>query len=483
MRKITFACLNAGNYCGRGAQYVNTLFDMVERNLPAGTLFRFVCLTDDPAGLHERIETLPLPADLTGWWGKLYFFKRGLFADGERVIFLDLDTVIVGKIDQLVAYDGQFATLEDFFFPEQLGPAVIAWEAGEYAASIWEEWVACGKPRDGHGDLWWINQLDQGRFAKRSDKLQVLFPGMFCSYKRSCAPIPPKGTRVVCFHGTPRPHEAVDDWVHAVWSIGGGVIADLEVVANTSREQVAKNIRSACTLNHPWLEMEPPHAGEVAIVGGGPSLKDMLPELRQRAQAGVQVVAVNGAHDYLVQRGIEPDVHVIIDARPENAKFITKPAKSYVLASQCAPETFARAAGRDVTIAHMNTERVLESIPQGLKPVNLISSGSTVALAAIAIGYVRGFRKFYLYGMDSSYEDTRHAYPQSLNDQDRVIEAQAGGRKFKCAPWMLAQVEHFQILAAELANDGCELHVRCYGLLGHVAWLWANLPQERAKAA
>lgn len=122
-----------------------------------------------------------------------------------------------------------------------------------------------------------------------------------------------------------------------------------------------------------------------------------------------------------------------------------------------------------VTVVHMNTEGVLDSIPQSLKPINLISSGSTVSLAAIALAYVKGFRKLFLYGMDSSYENERHVYPQALNDNDKVIEAVVGGRTFKCAPWMVAQVQHFQTLARELANDDCELHVRCFGLLGHVA--------------
>ena len=479
VKKVTFACLNAGNYCGRGAQYVNTLFDMVERNLPPGADFRFVCLTDDGSGLHERIETIALPPNLTGWWGKLYLFKRGLFADGERVIFLDLDTVIVGKLDPLLGYGGQFATLTDFFFPERLGPAVMLWEAGDYASSIWEEWVAEGQPRTGHGDLWWINNLDQGRFAKRTDRLQALFPGMFCSYKRDCAPLPPKGAKVVCFHGTPRPHEAQDGWVEVCWKVGGLNPADQEVVANTAREKVAQNIAAACALPLPWLAQSGPREGEVAVVGGGPSLAEFLPEIRAKQAAGMLVYAVNGAFNYLAEHGIEPDAHVIIDARPENARFITRAAKAYYLASQCAPAVFAAARG-PVTVVHMNTAGVLDAIPPSVQPINLISSGTTVALAALATAYCHGYRTLYAYGMDSSYEDTRHAYPQALNDADRVVEATAGGRTFKCAPWMVAQAQDFQKLAAELVDEGCEIHVRCRGMLGHIAWVWMN--QERAAA-
>jgi hypothetical protein len=480
---VAFVCLNVGNYCGRGAEYVNKLHDMVVRNLPSAP--RFVCLTDDPSGLDSRIEVMPLPEDIHGWYGKLYMFKRGLFMDGERLIFMDLDTVVIGKLDDLLGYRGQFATLNDFYFPERVGPAVMLWEAGEYTASIWEEWCAEGRPENPLGDLWWINRLDQGRFAKRADKLQTIFPGMFVSFKRDCDPVPPKGAKVVCFHGLPRPHDAaeMDEWVGVTWEIGGMAPADLSSasVANTGFEQVGRNIEASSKAPYPWLPIiEKPQDMPAAIVGGGPSLVAKLEELRGMAKSGVQIFATNGAHDYLRRHGIEPDAHVIIDAKPECAQFISAPAKQYFLASQCDQRVFARAIG-DVTLVHMNTRGVLKHIPESVQPLNLISSGSTVSLAAIAIAYCLGFRQFYLYGMDSSYEEARHAYKQDLNNFDRVIEAVAGGRTFKCAPWMVAQVEHFQQLAAELANAGCELHVRCGGLLGHVAWLWAKRAEDQSQ--
>jgi len=473
-KKVTFCCVQSNNYCGRGVEYVNTLFDMVKRNMPGGWAFRFVCLTDDPKGLHEHIETIDLPPDLERWYGKLYLFKRGLFADGERVVFFDLDTLIMGSLEEVVSYKGQFATLQDFFYPDRIGPAVMLWEAGDYTSGIWEEWVVAGKPRNPMGDLWWLNQLDQGRFAKKADKLQKLFPKSFVSYKVSCHPLPPKGSKVICFHGLPRPHEEANrvEWVDMAWRVGGAVRADLEVVANTSNTVASKNVSESCKLDIPWLRLEQPNTGSVAVVGGGPSLKRMLEELRALQKSGTRIFATNGSHAYLKDNGIEADDHIIIDARPENVSFLKYPAKHYFLASQCAPEVFEKV--NSVTLVHMNTRDILQSIPDNEKPVNLISSGTTVGLAAMGIAYCLGYRRIYVYGMDSSYEDSRHVYPQGLNDQDRVTYAIAGGRRFKCALWMVAQVEDFQKLVTELANDDCEIHVRSAGMLGHVSWIWAQ---------
>lgn len=462
-RHVTFLCLKAGN--AYGPEYVNILNDMVRRNLSHGYPGRFVCLTDDPEGLDENIQTIPLPDDLETWWGKLYMFKHGLFAEGERIIFMDLDTVITGDLGPLASYDGQFATLRDFLFPQQVGPAIISWRVNDFSASIWDEWEACGRPKNEGGDLWWINNLEQGKFIKNIDILQDKLPGFFCSFKKDCNPYPPKGAHVVCFHGQPKPDNCKSDWVKETWRVGGLNMADFEVICNTGREVVGNNIASACKRHLPWLETEEIKTGDVAIVGGGPSLDRYIHELE-----GKYIVAVNGSHDYLLSKGIIPDVHLLIDARPENIEFMGTPARSYWIASQCFPEIFDR-AGKNTTVVHMNTDGVLESIPQTTKNITLISSGSTVGLAGMAIAYCKGWRKIYVYGMDSSYEDDHHAYKQARNDDDKTILAVAGGKQFVCTPWMVAQVQHFQKLTNELAEGGCEIHVRCDGLLGHVAWI------------
>lgn len=481
-KRLTFVCLKVGT--AFGPEYVNNLYDMVSRNLRAMPA-RFVCVTDDAVGLNPAIVVKPVPADLEKWWGKLYLFKRGLFQDGERMIFLDLDTLIVGSLNDLVKYDGQFATLRDFYVPERVGPAVMLWEAGEYTASIWDEWVAEGKPRNAWGDLWWLNRLDQGRFAKNADKLQDLYPGWFVSYKAHCNPYPPKGAKVVCFHGEPRPHNCGAEWVKKTWAVGGFMAAELEAVANTERERVATNIRTSSALDVPWLDLVPEHDGDAVLVGGGPSLEKGMRELIMRQQAGAKVFAQNGSFAFLRQYGIEPDAHIIMDARPENQHFITGQAKAYYIASQCAPEVFQRALPAPVTLFHMNTAGVQDSIPANDKPLHLISSGSTVGLAAMAIAYCLGYRKLHLYGYDSSYEDKKqhHAYAQTGNDDDRTITVSAGDRTFRCAPWMAMQAQQFQELSNALAEAGCTITVNGDGLIPHIAHEMARQLRPLLEAA
>lgn len=209
---MNFCCLKAGK--AYGPEYVNRLGSMIGRHLKQD--FRLFCLTDDPRGLDDRIDVIPLPVDLEKWWGKLYFFKPGVLPAGERVIYFDLDTLIVGSLDELVKYRGSFATLMDFYWPHLVGPAVMLWEAGKHA-QIWERWEEEGRPEHSMGDLWWLNSIDDGRWVQKVDRLQLIYPYTFISYKVHCVPTPLPEASVVCFHGEPKPHNCGAEWVGQVW--------------------------------------------------------------------------------------------------------------------------------------------------------------------------------------------------------------------------------------------------------------------------
>ncbi|HQR41317.1 MAG TPA: DUF115 domain-containing protein, partial [Gemmatales bacterium] len=466
VKPVNFVCLKAGNLYD--ANYVNTLYDMVRRNIVEGYPGAFYCITDDSTGLDPAIRVIPLPADLERWWGKLFMFQRGLFPDGARCIFMDLDTAVVGILNDLVKYNGPFATLKDLGGGDLLGPAVIAWEAGEEAGRIWDEWVASGKPRNPRGDQWWLSQFK----FKHLDILQEMYPGDFVSFKYDCKPMFPKGAKVVCFHGEPRPHNCTEEWVVNCWKVGGGTAAELTALCNTHREQIMFNVRSSMKRGLTTLGFVEAHDGQAVLVGGGPSLRDpkIRRELEYRHRLGQTIFALNGAGHFLIEHGITPQHCVIVDARPENVRFVT-PIHTFI-ASHCDPTVFD--AARSATVFHVNHD----AVPECLEGESiLISTGSTVGLITLGISHVLGYRKFHLYGFDSSFTDEHHAYAQPENDRDAVIEVTAAGRKFRCAPWMLLQVQQFQSLAAQLAEEGCVITVAGDGLLPHVARAMSNFEE------
>lgn len=94
------------------ACHVNALYEMVEKNLTLP--HRFSCITDDAAGIRPEIRIIPLWhdfEDLKNPGKKLgpscYRRLKAFSAEakeiiGERIFSLDLDTVIVGNIDEVV---------------------------------------------------------------------------------------------------------------------------------------------------------------------------------------------------------------------------------------------------------------------------------------------------------------------------------------------------------------------------------------------
>ncbi len=268
---LSVVCFNWQNYEGCGVDYVNRLYAMVARNLNA-VEGRFTVFTDNlEDSYNPAICVEPLPdRRAVSWYNKLSLFSPGLFRGTDRVLYFDLDTVIVGDLDKIVAYDGEFAILRDFYRPKGLQASVMAWRGG-FGAHIWQEWNRQGRPESPAGDQSWIEQ-----HVQEPDILQEKFPGAFVSYKKDCQPFPPEGSSVVVFHGQPRPHNCARPWVDAMWSEGDMCHFQLYMIDNVSLEQIRKQIKHSKTLNLPRLTTKPAHGRKVAIVGGGPSLGDPI---------------------------------------------------------------------------------------------------------------------------------------------------------------------------------------------------------------
>lgn len=188
-------------------EYVNRLFYGVRRNttLP----FTFHCFTDDATGLHRDIKIHDLPyKNIEGWWQKLYLFSNELPIEG-RVLFLDLDTLVVGNIDQIISQSTGFIVLRDMFAQksDNVGSAVISFEIGKHT-HIWDEFIknpqAAIRSLHPHGDQRWIQkqQLDRQYW-------QDLFPSQVISFKVQCRAGLPPTARLVCYHGKPSIVESI----------------------------------------------------------------------------------------------------------------------------------------------------------------------------------------------------------------------------------------------------------------------------------
>lgn len=70
--------------------------------------FDFAVLTNVPHKFPAYVKTIRLVEELPGWWSKLEAFMPGVFEDGERILLLDLDLLIMKDLTPLFDYDGEF---------------------------------------------------------------------------------------------------------------------------------------------------------------------------------------------------------------------------------------------------------------------------------------------------------------------------------------------------------------------------------------
>ena len=220
---------------------------------------------------------------------------------------------------------------------------------------------------------------------------------------------------------------------------------DIAKVCKAVDSDQRANVLSALARNLP--EFQPAlfgHDGTFVIVGSGPSMPAQLEAIRQERAQGRPIVAIKGAHDWLVDNGVEPDVFVCVDPRDRRTGIQSKNGRTlYMIASRCDPVMFDHLFECKVMVWHSWSED--EDIPE-LRGKNRIGGGSTSGLRAINLGYCMGFRRFVLYGFDSCLADDgktkrftgEEAPPQAI--MDLVI----CGRRFLCNAALAMQASAFQ---------------------------------------
>ena len=100
-----------------GPEYVNRLYAMVRRHLHGD--FNFVCLTDNANGIRPEVQCLPIPPlDLPAGipergWNKLASFSADLYGLRGTALFLDVDVVVTGPLDEFFTHPGEFLIIHD----------------------------------------------------------------------------------------------------------------------------------------------------------------------------------------------------------------------------------------------------------------------------------------------------------------------------------------------------------------------------------
>lgn len=451
-----------------GPKYVDTLSDMLARNLSELDDVTPWCITDDPDSLPEDVQAIPADPNFPGWWQKVRLFSADMpWEEGDRILYVDLDSVVTGRLEELIQTKG---IIKDWHV-DSFNSSVMVWDHGEHR-QIYENLTEI-PPNMGDQD--WITQ--------QAPDFPILPEAWCVSYRKDAREEPPEGALVVCMHGEPKPAEIVWGWVPDFWKIGGYHQLPRTGMVNVEADFIIANIKDAIKRDLPWFSGAGPHKETAVIVCGGPSLARSIPAIKAHKQRGAIIITVNNTMRYLMERGIKPDAHVMLDARQENAQFLdvkekggkTPPDVRYLIASQCHPDVFDALKERWTVVWHNiapGLEEVFAPYINGPKPMLLVPGGGTVGLRAISLAWMSGYSKIHVYGMDGSYEgDKHHAYPQALNDVNNPVEVQLGheGKRYRSTRWMVRQASEAKDAIQKLEAHNIRLSFHGNGLIPDMA--------------
>lgn len=237
---ITVACVWVQGNVPYSVDYVTRLCSMVARHFDQE--FEFAVLTDQPSDadavlkgmaymltdrrICPRIVAIPSPAPLAGWWSKLELFNPA-HALGARVLYLDLDSLIVADLAPIVDFPADFALCPpggdfrpvNYRTVRRFNSSVMVFNPGLAYEHLFEDFPAVSRAarREGLPPLWgdqdWLGEQLQasaatmpGEWFPRFSQLLITPP-----LENPIEVVARAGARVVLAK-KPKPHVAAAQW-------------------------------------------------------------------------------------------------------------------------------------------------------------------------------------------------------------------------------------------------------------------------------
>jgi hypothetical protein len=230
-------------------------------------------------------------------------------------------------------------------------------------------------------------------------------------------------------------------------------LKEIQTNTATSFDETLANVKINAKRNLPRLHGLPEfhkvkgHDKLIAIVGGGPSLKDNLDELRKFKT----IIACGSVNDFLMGNGITPTYATICDPDPLSINYFQKrdTEVKYLLASGCDAKIFDYFKDYQVVMWHCHSD---DYKPDDIEPgYQAIGGGCTVGLRSICISQVLGYTNVHMFGFDSCLgldgnshaylaEDVGHIYDIKVGNK---VGVDSDSKTYKCAGYQLAQAHQF----------------------------------------
>jgi hypothetical protein len=232
---------------------------------------------------------------------------------------------------------------------------------------------------------------------------------------------------------------------------------DFQGVCSVSADVLESNAAYSKGLNLPSPKTT---AGKLAVVGGGPSVKQHLVELKDWDG---EIWGINGAAALLIEQGIGATLFTI-SPNKYPTEYLAGVDRA-ILSFNCDPWLFDSLKRADVSAFDID------------------GHGPTSVCAAMPLALKLGFAEVWLFGCEGSYGQETHAYQNTPSPADIVVRI--GGTDF---PTNIGYFMQTRLLASLVtgAPDFCK--DRSGGMLAALAddpegWDVIRLPSEMKAAA
>ncbi len=255
----------------------------------------------------------------------------------------------------------------------------------------------------------------------------------------------------------------VGERIVKVFKDGFVKLEDISTNAATPSSVAFANLKNNINLGLPKIEDLPEyrqikgHDNKIAVVGGGPSLKKCINELKDFDV----IIACGSVHDYLVEQGFTPTYATICDPDPISINYFKRLnlKTKYLISTGVDPSVIHHFKGFDTVLWHCHSQDYDATEIEKLegRTYHAISGGCTVGLRSINIALMLGYTNVHIFGFDSCMsEEECHAY--AVSEQERInfgrlysiklksLDNKEGpaDKQYYCLGYQLAQAHNFK---------------------------------------
>ncbi len=247
------------------------------------------------------------------------------------------------------------------------------------------------------------------------------------------------------------------------------------------RTRIVGRLRATSKLRIPHLRELLPHEGRAVIVGSAPSILNFKDEIKRLSNEELDIlVSINGAHDWLIKNVRPPNIHVIFEGDLDDVTVSLggPPHKDtvYYLCSQCHPKIFEQLRDYKRVLFHVfnQHQEYQNALNRYFKGEFMITGSCGTLFRCLYTSIVLGYRKFELFGVDSSFEgESDHIPGYKTADVEKihyiwgVDEITHEARKFQSNGGLAFQAYEF-LRFCEINQSGLSIRVYGDGLLRYI---------------